>query len=197
MNGRFVVIGCLLAIWPVLRMLPQLSAAEAVSLDATREIRIAGAAEAGNGRGVVVCAMPAPLRAGQRQAATGTAPERDLVALRYGLFALCEAYRTGLISAADYGSALADFPALVLLIAARAGLDAGAEPEGTAAAVTRIETMLRESAALRTLCVLPVFAPAGPYRPCGLVAAAASGSRPTDAINPAPGARRGEEDKRR
>ena len=48
MNGRFVVIGCLLAIWPVLRMLPQLSAAEAVSLDATREIRIAGAAEAGN-----------------------------------------------------------------------------------------------------------------------------------------------------
>lgn len=197
MNGRCVVIGCLLAIWPVLRMLPQLSAAEAASPVATREIRVSGDGEAGPQRGVVACAMPAPLRAGQERAEIGPTPERDLLALRTGLFALCEGYRTGLIGAADYGSALADFPALVLLIAARAGLDAGAEPEGTAAAVTRIETMLRESAALRTLCVLPVFAPAGPYRPCGLVAAAASGSRPTDAINPAPGARRGEEDKRR
>lgn len=175
MNGRFVVIGCLLAIWPVLRMLPQLSAAEAVSPDATREIRVSGDAAAGGAGGVVVCAMPLTIRDGQAQVAIGRAAERDLLALRTGLFALCEGYRTGLIAAADYGSALADFPTLVLLIAARAGLKERAAPKATATAVVQLETTLSRNQALQTLCALPVFSAAGPYPPCVLVAAQGTG----------------------
>lgn len=197
MNGRFVVIGCLVFIWPLLRMLPQLSAAETGSAVATREIHVADEAEAGAGRGVVACAMPVPLRAGQGQVVTGTAPERDLLALRSGLFALCDAFRTGAIGAANYRSALADFPTLLLLIAARAALTERAAPKANAAAVAQLETTLSHNQALRALCVLPAFALAGPYAPCGLVAAATRGARPADAINPAPGARRGGEDKRR
>lgn len=132
--------------------LPAGTAHAATAYKLSGKQRLVSIAPATAGRDATVCVEPRPLCVGAGAAACSedTAPEAEL--LRRGLFHICRGYQKGQLSAEDYRTSLAAYPALVAEVAALDLLDRpalGGRDSSEARAVAR---RLASNPALPVFC---------------------------------------------